>query len=295
MRHLLFHLLLLILMLPCTLSAQENPYLGQTPPQGKAEVFAPGLISKEGVYEFGSVFNRAGTEFYFALNVRGRSEIHFSRLEDGVWSKPVAILSHPVYGYNDPFLSRDEQRLYFISRRPLSGEGEPKDYDIWYVERRGAAWSEPINAGAPINTPANEYYISFTEDGAMYFGSNRTDHDFDIYRSAWVEGSFQEPVNLGTAVNSEHYEADVFVDPNESYIIFCAERPDGYGRGDLYISFKKIGGGWSKAMNMGPEINTNGHELCPYVSPDGAYFFYTSRQDIYWISAEVIEELRAKS
>ena len=278
-----------------SLSAQKLPYLGQKLAAAEAEIFAPGFISKSDFYEFGSVFNRSGTEFYYAVNVRGRSEIRFSQMENGEWSKPLTILSHPVYGYNDPFLSRDEQKLYFISRRPLSGEGAPKDYDIWYVERRGSGWSEPINAGAPINSASNEYYISFTTDGAMYFGSNREGQNFDIYRSAWRDGSFQRPEKLGPEVNSPHYEADVFVDPNESYIIFCAERPGGYGRGDLYISFKKIGGGWSEAVNMGPKINTNGHELCPYVSPDGAFFFYTSRQDIYWISSAIIEELRAKS
>ena len=93
-------------------------------------------------------------------------------------------------------------------------------------------------------------------------------------------------------INTEHYEADVFIAPDESYMIFCAVRPDGFGRGDLYISFNDGGGNWTEAKNMGDLINSNGHELCPFVSPDGQYFFYTSNQDIYWVSTSIIDDYR---
>ncbi|MEO1653753.1 MAG: hypothetical protein AAFU64_09420, partial [Bacteroidota bacterium] len=106
------------------------------------------------------------------------------------------------------------------------------------------------------------------------------------------KGTFQATQVLSEAINNQHYEADVFIDPEEAYIIFCAERPEGRGRGDLYISFKKSDGSWAPSKNMGSLINTAGHELCPFVSKDGKYFFYTSNQDIYWVDARVIEELR---
>jgi len=274
--------------------AQESPYLGQDPPGETAQVFAPNFISQPNLYEFGSVFNRSGDVFYFAVNLRGKEEIRVSYLLEGKWTEPQTLLSHPEYGFNDPFLFRDEQRLYFISQRPLKGEGPNKDYDIWYVERQGDGWGKPINAGPKINTPGEEYYISFTESGRMYFASNREEGNFDIYYADFVDGEFQAPIRMSEAINSEYYEGDVFIDPQERYIIFCADRPDGRGRGDLYISFPKIGGGWSQAQNMGNAVNSAGHELCPFVSPDGAYLFYTSRMDIYWISTSIIETLRAQ-
>ena len=75
-------------------------------------------------------------------------------------------------------------------------------------------------------------------------------------------------------------------------MIFCADRPEGLGRGDLYISFKDGNGNWTKSKNMGEKINTIGHELCPFVSKDEKYFFYTSNKDIYWVSAKVIDDFR---
>ncbi len=43
---------------------------------------------------------------------------------------------------------------------------------------------------------------------------------------------------------------------------------------------------------MGPAINTDGHELCPFVSRDGKYLFFTRDGDIYWVSAAIIDRLR---
>lgn len=267
-------------------------YLKQKPPSTVPEIFAPDIISKEGEYEFGSVFNRDATEFFYGVAVNGKEEIRYSKLIGNDWSKPKTILTHKQYGYNDPFLSPDENRLYFISRRALDGLGKPKDYDIWYVERIDNQWSDPLNAGPKINSDGNEYYISFTNDGTMYFSSNKVASNFDIYSSKFLYGEFQKAIPPSDSINTPAYEADVFIAPDESYIIFCATRQDGLGRGDLYISFKNTDGTWSKSINMGERINTKNHELCPFVSNDGKYLFYTSNEDIYWVSAEILENYK---
>ncbi len=272
----------------------QGDYMGQEAPGKEAKVFAPNFISTE-EYEFGSVFNAKGNEFYYGVDLGGRNVIRFSQREGNEWTQPKTILSHERYGYNDPFLSPDGNRLYFISNQALDGQGESKDIDIWYVERKGAGWSKPINAGPNINSEGEEYYISFTKQGTMYFASDKNQSHHDIYYSKFVDGEFQEAVKLGNAINTEAYEADVFVDPNEAYLIFCAQRPDGLGRGDLYISFKKADGSWSPSVNMGDTVNTEHHELCPFVTEDGKYLFFTSQQDIYWVSTAIIDALKAKS
>ena len=277
----------------------KGEYLGQTPPNEKALVFAPNFISTE-EYEFGSVFNKAGNIFYYGVDTGNQSEIRMSRLENGKWTQPQIILSHPDFGFNDPFLSPDESRLYFISQKPLQDSVDRNDYNIWYVQKENESWSDPISAGPMINTKGNEYYISFTHDGTMYFSSNKNaggdnGNNLDIYYSKFKNGDFQKAVVLGDAINTEHYEADVFIDPQEEYIIFCSTRPGGLGRGDLYISFKNDTGAWTDSVNMGEKINSKHHELCPFVTADGQYFFYTSDEDIYWIHTQVFDELRSQS
>jgi hypothetical protein len=86
------------------------------------------------------------------------------------------------------------------------------------------------------------------------------------------------------------------------------QRAEGFGQSDLYISFKKQDGTWSKVINMGAAINTEKQESSPQLSPDGKYFFF-NRGDRYvngsgkrvyegkqhWVDIQVIKNLRLKS
>lgn len=283
----------------CSLKLHESvTYLAQEKPQSTPQIFAKDIISKPNQYEYGSVFSKDGTELYFGVALDGRAEIRYVQFKKGNWTEPVIVLSHEKYSYNDPFLSPDGQELYYISDQPMNGEGESKDIDIWYSKRTKKGWSEPINAGPNINSAKNEYYISFTNEGKMYFASNDgtkedNEHDFDIYTSERINRKYRPKQKLGTAINSNAYEADVFIAPDESYIIFCANRRDvGLGRGDLYISFKDDNGNWTPSKNMGAPINSDKHELCPFVTADGKYLFYTSNKDIYWVSTKILSAYR---
>jgi len=299
----LYYLILLIttyFLIGCNRTAVHPlQYIDQERPQLTPKLFASGFISTTEESEFGSVFTADGEEFYYGVDLDGKAEIRYTLIKDGRWQTPKTIISDTQYGYNDPFLSPDESRLYYISNMPNNEQDTTGDHDIWYSVRDGNQWSSPINAGGEINTDRNEYYISFTENGSMYFASHRDKelkrkHDLDIYRSENIGGVFQAPVKLSDAINSRGYEGDVFVAPDESYLIFSAARRSGLGRADLYVSFKNENDNWTDAVILGPPISSANHELCPVVTRDGKYFFYTSNQDIYWVSAEIINTYKTK-
>ncbi|WP_373524597.1 amidohydrolase family protein [Aquiflexum sp.] len=281
-------------------SDENMSYFGLKPPTTVPEKFAPHLISKPERHEFGSVFSKDGKEFFFGVDTDGIAEVWVSKLLNGVWTEAEVLLTHPQYSFNDPMLSPDEDRLYFISDMPLTGTGKKEDYDIWYVERQEKKWSTPVNVAPPINTKANEYYISFSKDGSIYYASNfnlliKDSKNYEVFRSQLLKGQYQKPVKLENGINTKYYEADAFVAPDKSYIIFSSIRPDGFGQGDLYISFKGENGEWSSANNMGALINTEGHELCPFVTQDGKYLFFTSKQDIYWVHASILDKLKTQN
>lgn len=277
-------------------SAQGQQYFDQSPPGTTWSTFAPGVISLPDRVEFGSVYSKNGKEFFYATEIDGKAELHYRKLDNNKWSEPVALLADNNYSYNDPFLTPDEKRLFFISDRTMSGEGPKKDFDIWYIERNGTQWSKPVNAGPNINSPKNEYYISFTKTGAIYFSSYRNGaegtEDYDIYTCRYVNGEFQTAVRLGPAVNSPGYEGDVYVDPDETYLIYCSNRPGTFGRGDLFISYKNADGSWTPSKNMGKEVNEDKTEYCPFVTPDGKYLLFTAKGDIRWVDAGIIRKLK---
>lgn len=67
------------------------------------------------------------------------------------------------------------------------------------------------------------------------------------------------------------------------YLLFASDRPGGMGGFDLYICAKS-GNSWSPAVNLGPEVNTPGNEIYPFLHPDGTLYwscdYYKSNHDL---------------
>lgn len=290
----------------CRAQEADGRYFGAAPPGRRATPFAPQFFGNlKKLTRFGMAFSDDGKECYYAvaLNENGlfREEIRCSRYENGSWTTPRPLLSdEKKYKYVDPHFSPDGKRLYFIYTKPTDPKNAPRRqmFDIWYVKRRGREWGPPINVGSPISTSkANEYYVSLTAKGTLYFGSNRASrNNFDLYSATLgADGRYQTPKPLAGSVNTDKYEADVFVAPDESYLIFSSsKRRDGMGQGDLYVSFRKANGTWSAGINMGDRVNSKRQEFAPSVSRDGKYLFFSSGGVINWVDASVIADLREK-
>lgn len=297
---------LVIALQPITCSAQQatGMYFGSKLPGKKAEPFATNFFAgREKLTRFGMAFSDDGKEGYYAvaLNDDGyfREEIRYTRFEGGKWSEPRPLLpDEKKYKYVDPHFSPDGKRLYFIYTKPAKEQNAPKNqmFDIWYVERRGRGWGPPVNVGSPVSTlNANEYYVSLTSKGKMYFGSNRADrNNFDLYSaSLGKDGRYHAPQKLKGKVNTDKYEADVFVSPDESYCIFSSSnRRDGLGRGDLYVSFRNPDGTWGAGINMGDRVNSKQQEFAPSISRDGKYLLFSSGGAIHWVDASVVGDLK---
>ncbi len=257
---------------------QAHPYASANPMPAPT-IFGEGVIST-GDYESHPAFTADGRTLYFVKSTPSFSfwTIVVSRFVDGRWTAPRVAPFSGQYSDADPFITADGKQLYFISRRPGPGK-TTGDLDIWVTDRTGGGWIEERNLGAPVNSPGNEWYPTLAADGTLYFGSDRPGGKgaTDIYRSRRVNGKYQEPENLGDAINTEFDEYEPYIAPDQSYLIFMAAgRPDGLSNSaDLYISLQKDGV-WTKAQNMGEGINSPRAEYSPSVSPDGKSFFFAS-------------------
>ena len=242
-------------------------------------IFGEGVIST-GDFESHPAFTPDGRTLYFLKSTPTFSfwTIVVSRFVDGRWTTPEVAPFSGRYSDADPFITADGKKLYFISNRPAPGK-TTRDLDIWVMDKTENGWSEPRNLGKPVNSDANEWYPTLASDGSLYFGSGRAGGRgaTDIYRSQFTGGVYGEPENLGNAINTEFDEYEPLIAPDQSYLIFMAAgRPDGNSQsGDLFLSYRK-NGTWTKAINMGNEINSPRNEYSPTLSPDGKYFFFAS-------------------
>jgi Tol biopolymer transport system component len=258
-------------------SQTKHPYASDKP-LTEATVFGDGIIST-GSFDSHPAFTPDGKALYFVRSTPNFNlwTIVFSRFEGGRWSTPEVAPFSGQYSDADPFITADGSRLYFISNRPVPGKAN-RDLDIWMVEKTGSGWGPPKNIGAPVNSPGNEWYPVITQNGTMYFGSDREGGKgrTDIYRCRLVDGKYTDAENLGDSINTPFNEFEAFVASDESFLILmCGGRPDARGGFDLYISHNQ-NGKWTKPANLGDKINSVGNEYSPTISPDGKYFFWTS-------------------
>ena len=302
-----------------------GPWLGQIPPGGEPQIFAPGLIST-GMYVRDLAASADGDEIFYTLMLPQfeHSALVTTRLADGAWSRPEVASFSGSYKDMEPALSADGSKLFFASFRPRSGLGPAReDSDIWVVERTETGWGEPYNPGEPLNSDQSEFFPSVTRDGTVWFTRETDARDSITWRSRFADGAWQEPERLPDEINAGAVRFNVFVAPDESYaIIPIYGRDDSFGATDYYVSFRNEDDSWSGPFHLDERVNSpGGVEYSAYVSADGRYLFFMaarSRFDggvaeppmtyddllrfhlepgygnpsIWWVGADLLEELR---
>jgi len=257
-------------------------------------MLAPGVISTPG-NEFSGAMTPDVASIYFSRSVP-RSymyAIFVSHKKHGAWGKPKLA---PFSGHGrdfDAVISPNGQHMVFISDRPVVQGKEKHDYDVWMVERTpSSGWSEPTHPGLPVNTEkaaddrgfnANEWFASITDDGTLYVASDgyESGGKMQIYRLRLVDGTYQKPENVGSAINGEGYaNGEPIVSPDGTFMLFASlARKDGFGNWDIYISRKQPDGTWGTAENLGPAVNTSARDYSPRLEPDGHTLIFTSERN----------------
>ena len=244
-----------------------------------ARLFGPGIVS-DGYSNRDMALSPDGNDLYYTLQWSyGLFSVilHAEKIK-GTWTKPETASFSGRFNDLEPAYSPDGKKLYFTSNRPLPGSDSTKDYDIWYMLRKGSNWEGPFNAGAKINTGKDEFYPSQAKNGNLYFTRDNGETKDDIFVSAFKDGKYEDPVRLPDEVNSKGYDFNAFVDPDENFILFSSyQRSDDMGGGDLYYSLRR-NGRWLPAVHFGKEINSASLDYSPFVSADKRYFFFTSKR-----------------
>jgi len=275
----------------------KGEYFGQKKPGLKPENFAPFIYPFVHQMHSSPVFSPDGKEVYFSVfyNRQFSETILFMKQENGVWTPPKIASFSGRYFEGGPQFTPDGNKIFYGSNRTLRDDGKNKeDRDIWYVERTGDSWGKPQYF--EYNTATWDQRMSFAVNGNMYFRSSN-----DIYLSKFINGKYSKPQRMDNSINTDKYtELGACIAWDESFLIFTSSRPSGYGPNDLYISFRNGDGTWTKAVNMGEDINwlEDGMIITrfPKLSPDGKYLFFTKgyrgRDIIYWVDAKIVERLK---
>ena len=153
------------------------------------------------------------------------------------------------------------------------------DFFFSRIDRKGD-WSKPVLAddAGMINSKANDGVGQFnTRFSSFYFtrcwNDPKKKNGCAIFKASRQGGTnWAEPEKVELGGDSSTVFGHPSVASDES-IYFSADLPGGYGGKDIWVAKKEKKGGKYIKQNLGPEINTPGDELFPFIRNDSILYF----------------------
>lgn len=187
--------------------------------------------------------------------------------EDQALDLPVSHFGSEVNSRFDeyaPHWSPDGQSIAFTSRRDgglndaIDEAGDFRFFsDIWIAERGEEGLRRARLLPGEVNSMGYDALLSWPAFGDQIFVYRNDEFlSGDICVSTRREdGTWGAIAPLPKPVNSTYYEGSASLTADGSRLFFISERPEGQGRGDVYVSERR-GTGWSRPENLGPVVNT---------------------------------------
>jgi len=211
-------------------------------------------------------------------------DIVISRNVNGKWSDPVSIAPNINTAFNEGAcsISGDGKTLVFASCNREDGLGQ---CDLYIAYNQGGVWSDPVNMGRNVNSPAWDSEPSISADGkTVYFSSRRPGGlgKEDIWVTRRDEnGEWTPAVNLGSPVNTKGREVSPFIHADGKTLYFSSDELIGLGGFDIFFT-KDSAGSFPEPQNLGYPINTPANDASVFITADnskGIYSIYEKKDN----------------
>lgn len=197
--------------------------------------------------------------------------------------KPAKLFNSRRADFAPMYLDKTLNTIYYTSstekatgtvKSEITGT---KKSDIYFSTKdETGKWKRPEAVEGGLNTENDEGIISFSPDGqTMYLTVARRAPDADtsveIYTSRRSDANWSEPQKFEITADTLSAYGHPAVSPDGTYLYFTSDMPGGYGGKDIWrINLKERSG---SLENLGPQINTPGDEMFPYLRTDSLLYF----------------------
>lgn len=181
------------------------------------------------------------------------------------------------------FLDKSLTTLYFTSStEKATGDNKSeitgtKKSDIFFSTKdEKGNWKRPEPAQGELNTESDEGIVSFSPDGqTMYLSvarrSPNASTSVEIYTSRRSDASWSASQKFEITADTISAVGHPAVSPDGRYLYFASDMPGGFGGKDIWrINLLERSG---SLENLGPQINTAGDEMFPYMRTDSLMYF----------------------
>jgi len=184
-----------------------------------------------------------------------------------------------------PVYARDDYGMIYLtsSRDEASGKREHgatgENFSDIFESRldKKQRWSTPVPV-EDLNTEFEDGAVSFTSDYRQIFYTlcevgKRENRGCVIMTARRNEGGWSQPERLDLLPDSL-VAAHPAISPDGLTLYFVSQLADSYGGKDIYyVTRSSTNDSWSQPRNLGPDINTQGDEVFPYLRTDGILYF----------------------
>jgi flagellar motor protein MotB len=206
-------------------------------------------------------------EYYEMVDLR--KEIDTLRPPHGVLLKMADWVNSSKADYA-PTIGNLDSMLLFTSKRNSHEQTIEKksDEDLFFTTKLNGQWNDAQDFKT-INTRYNEGSACLSMDGKfLYFArcnSPDSQGSCDIFVAELkADSTWGNVKNLGPNINTTSWDSHPSLSHTGDTLYFASDRLGGFGLSDIYYSVKDNKGGWQKALNIGPVINTRGNEVSPF-------------------------------
>lgn len=272
------------------LLAVLNACAATVPRFGAATLFAPGIVSTAAT-EVRIAFSPDGTRMLWGTIGRGGGpggwEIFESTKVAGGWSAPAPVSFDSAANDFDPSFAPDGSGVYFFSNR----EGGFGKDDLYFVPLANGRYGEPVNLGAGVNTPGDEWAPVVSHDGmTLLFATDgrggKGKHD--LFFATRTNGAWGNARNAG-ALNTADEDFDAtFLGDSRSVVLSSGDFDGAVSL--FFVPFAH--GRYGARVRLGDAVNPaakDGWAWGPSTSASEADFLYftshreesAGRADIY--------------
>lgn len=197
--------------------------------------------------------------------------------------KEAKVFNSRRSDFSPMYLDKSLNQLYFTtSNEKVTGENKSeitgmKKSDIYYSRKdEKGEWTRPEPAEGELNSEHDEGIVAFSPDGqTMYLTVARrsptSSTSVEIYTSRRSDASWSQPQKFEITADTISAVGHPSVSPDGTYLYFTSDMPGGFGGKDIWrINLKERRG---SLENLGPEINTPGDEMFPYIRSDSLLYF----------------------
>ena len=235
-----------------------------------------------------------GRTLYFARishpnnthGAKGSQDIWYSEFDEAgkKWG-PARRMGFPLNKdeYNCAYSITPDGQSMLVKGSYSNGNYETRGFSL--SKKTASGWSPPQKMDIPnyVNMSKGQFDCGFmSADGKvllMAFSEKKNSKEDDIYVSfRQKDGSWSKPMDLGVEVNTKFTETTPFLAPDGATLYFSSNRDGSLGSNDIYVCKRvdKTWKHWSKPVNLGPNVNTDGYDAYYTLSASGEYAYLTT-------------------